>query len=88
MSNYIQEQYRPVSVGVNATVINPSNGIGGFVAITSGTLTIKKNNVAQDIVVNAVPVTAGVYLPLPFIIALDGVIAITAGGASGVLGVH
>lgn len=88
MSNYIQEQYQPVPVGVTTTVTSTSNGTGGFLCITSGTLTIKRNNAAQTVIVNAVPVTAGTWLPMPFFGSTEGLIVTTAGGASGVLGVH
>lgn len=88
MSGYVQERYKPVIVGVNATVQFGGSGLGGFIAITAGTITIGAlaNNVYTTIV-NALPVLAGVYYPLPFYISHLGGQIVAAGGASGVLGV-
>lgn len=82
----VQEIYNPVVVGVNTTVKLTQHQTGGFLALTAGTLTIV--NQAGVTIVNAVPVTAGVYLPIPFSLGVEGSAATvtTAGGASGTLG--
>lgn len=84
----VQERYNPVQIPANATV-QTSQGVvsvGGFLCFTSGTLTITKN-VNGVVVVNAFPVTGGVYHPIPFYFGSGGLTVTTAGGASGVLGV-
>jgi hypothetical protein len=58
--------------------------VAGFLAVTSGTLTII--DASGLIVVNAVPVTAGSFTPLPFMFqGAEGAIVQLAGGASGTL---
>lgn len=84
----IQEQYKPVILAANASVISNSMGVGGFLCITSGTLTISKNTQAGTIIVNAMPVTAGTWVPMPLFVGTDGMVITAAGGASGVLGVN
>ena len=82
-----QERYKPVPIGVNATIkINPDQpGMCGFVCVTAGTITVVNN--AGTTIVNAAPVAAGTYLPLPFGLesGSSGTIT-TAGGASGTVG--
>lgn len=92
----MQERYHPFVVGVNTTVslADSTEQIAGFLAKTAGTLTVVNNRGVT--IVDAVPVTAGVYLPLPFILRGNGGGAgalnlnrptvTTAGGASGTLG--
>lgn len=83
----IQERYKPIPMAVNSTYAIPASlqGIGGFLCITSGTLTLVNN--AGTTIVNAVPVTAGSYLPMPFALEAGQSGSITlAGGASGVVG--
>lgn len=81
MSN-VQERYTPEVVGVNTTIPLYSNSIGGFLAKTAGTITVTASN--GTVLVNAHPVTAGGYFPLPFYVG-DGASFTTAGGASGTL---
>lgn len=83
------EQYKPVQVGVNATVAFTGNRVGGFVAKTDGTVTITANDPDATVIVDAFPVTAGNVLPLPFILpaGAQGGSVTTAGGASGILAV-
>ena len=82
----VQEIYNPVVVGVNTTVKLTQHQLGGFLALTGGTLTVV--NQAGVTILNAVPVTAGVYLPIPFSLGPSGDAAsvTSAGGASGTLG--
>lgn len=84
----IQERYQPVVIGVNATHRFPqgAQNIGGFLAITAGTVTVV--DMAGVTIINAFPVSAGVYYPMPFSLGngSSGTFT-TAGGASGTLGV-
>lgn len=87
MSAY-QERYSPIVVGVNATVQLTGSAVGGFLCLTGGTITVTKNTAAGVVtIVNAVPVTAGVYTPMPFYLGPDGGSVTLGGGASGTLGV-
>lgn len=81
----IEERYTPVVVGVNATVRVYGQQIGGFIAVTSGTITIVDNGGVT--ILSALPVTAGVYYPLPMYLKNGSQQATftTAGGASGTL---
>lgn len=83
----VKERYVPIILGVNATATSSSENVGGFLAATSGTITITKNNSTGTVILNAFPVTAGIWTPIPFYVGTHGVIITLAGGASGVLGV-
>lgn len=78
----IQERYSPEVVGVNATITIYSDSIGGFLAKTAGTITVVDEHGVT--IVDAFPVAAGAYYPLPFYLG-SGVNSTftTAGGASG-----
>lgn len=87
MSNLIQERYVPVPIGVNGTYEFSSgspSGIAGFLCVTAGNLTVTRAD--GVVVVNAVPVTAGTYLPMPFYVGPDSTVVLSV-GASGTLGV-
>jgi hypothetical protein len=76
-------------MAANATYNVPGHAIGGFLAATSGTITItakEPNGINTNTYVNAVPVIAGVYLPIPleFPTAAGGTVTL-ASGASGTL---
>lgn len=80
---HFQERYSYAIVGVNSTYTEPQGSptaIAGFLAVTAGTVTVTKSD--GTVVVNAVPVTAGVYTPMPFHVGPRFTI-MTAGGASG-----
>jgi hypothetical protein len=81
----VTERFNPLAVGVNSTSNITGAAVGGFLAYTNGTVTITKSD--GTVVVNALPVTAGVFHPIPFYIGHNGGTVTTAGGASGVLGV-
>lgn len=81
----IKERYQPEPVGVNATETISGESIGGFLCLTAGTITITSNTMGN--VITALPVTAGVYVPLPFYIGVAGGTITTAGGASGTLAI-
>lgn len=79
----VQERYTPEVVGVDTTITLTSDSIGGFLAVTAGTITVVDG--AGTTVVNALPVAAGGYYPLPFYLQRVGGTFTTAGGASGTL---
>lgn len=88
----VSERYSPVVVGVNATVTTTGgNSIGGFLCVTSGVITLSNNAVLAGVpqpvtFFTNLPVTAGVYVPIPFVMR-NGYTLVASGGASGVLGV-
>lgn len=79
----IQEQYTPELMTANSSFTTNSQKIGGFICVTSGTLTVTRGD--GIVRLNAVPVTAGVYLPLPMFLGNYGATITLAGGASGTL---
>lgn len=79
----VKETYRATAVGVNSTTRFTAEAVGGFLALTTGTLSISDN--AGNAIVAAVPVTAGLYTPMPFFVSYNGGSITTAGGASGYL---
>lgn len=82
----VQERYTPQLLGVNASYAIRGASLGGFLAKTSGTLTIVTSQGAT--LVDAVPVTAGIYTPLPFALpSSEGATLTLGGGASGTLAV-
>lgn len=87
--SHITERYKPVLMGVDTSYKVTSQGLGFFLAKTSGTISI--TNSIGTTLVDAVAVTAGVYLPLPILLmtpgnGVGGTVTL-AGGASGTLGV-
>lgn len=83
MSNYVQERYKTLQCPANATTAIVSNGCGGFLATVSGFISIITLGGVTRI--PTVAVTAGVYLPMPFHLGVDGGSITTSGGAAGVL---
>jgi len=84
-----QERYRPLSLGVDSTTSLAANAnLGGFLAKTSGTITVVDSNGVT--VVNSVAVTAGIYTPMPFLLSGGGEKSsvVLGGGASGTLGIY
>lgn len=87
MSGIMHTRYTPVPIGVSATYVFPSGSpqaTNGFLAATAGTITI--TNSAGVVLVNAVPIAAGVYTVMPFYVGTGATITL-AGGASGTLAV-
>ena len=80
----IQERYNSVQVGVSTSVSVKSNNIGGFMAVTAGTLQITKTD-GTNVYPTALTVVASVYYPIPVFIGNEGGTVTTAGGASGTL---
>lgn len=79
----IKERYRPVAVGVNATVPFTFQTIGGFLCLTSGTLTVTRED--GGTLFTGLPVTAGQFVRIPFYIGARGGTVTTASNASGIL---
>lgn len=78
----VKETFQPRVVGVNTTVTIPTSTLGGFLAKTSGFVTVRNGRGA--VLINAVPVTLGVFTPMPFAVGVDATFQ-TTGGASGTL---
>lgn len=83
MAKEVQERYTPEVVAVDTTITLYSDSIGGFLAKTAGTITVTAAD--GTVLVNAHPVAAGSYYPLPFFLGDNGGTFTTAGGASGTL---
>ena len=89
---HVTKRYSPVVVGVNSTVTSKTaNAIGGFLAVTTGAITLSNASVLQatseaQTLFTSFPVTAGTWYELPFI-TVGGYTFTTSGGASGVLAV-
>lgn len=79
----IQEHYNGKPMAANSQ-LNCGAGIAGFLPTVSGTLTV--TDADGSVPVNAVPVTAGIYvkIPLGFHTTAGGVVSL-AGGAAGTL---
>lgn len=79
-----KERYTPTPMAANATARFNGSQLGGFLAITGGTLTIADDNTTA--VLTAFPVAAGQYVPLPILVNTPtGGTVTLAGGASGTL---
>lgn len=79
-------RYAPRPMGVNSTIKLANGKVGGFACTVSGTLTIVDGG--GNTILNAMPVTAGQWHPLPFAFTPgDAAAATTGGGAAGTLGV-
>lgn len=84
----VRERFNPKPMAANATVNLTGAQMGGFLAKTAGTIsiTVKDAQGADLLVVDAVPLTAGIYTPIPIIVpAAAGMVVTLAGGASGTL---
>lgn len=78
----VREIFTAIPVAANGTLnLTGRTAISGFIADVSGTLTLTIGGVA---VLTAIPVTAGVFLPLPFGVPDVGInTLVLAGGARG-----
>jgi len=83
--SYARERFRPQLMAANASVTIGGNQIGGFLAKTAGTISVVDS--AGNTIVDAVPLSAGIYLPMPFVVENAGLTVTLAGGASGTLAV-
>ncbi len=85
MANKVIQRTKPIQVAVNGTSRFDGSGIDGFMPYTSGTITVTTSQ--GLVIVNALPVTAGAPVALPFILpdGSQGGTITCAGGASGIL---
>jgi hypothetical protein len=82
----VRESFRAQLMEADATAEVGGSRVGGFLAKTSGAITVTDAN--GDILVDAVPVTAGIYTPIPFAFFTSaGGTVVLSGGASGTLAV-
>ena len=89
MSGIVKLRYTPLLVGAGETVSITSDTVGGFLATATGTITITRNNDngTTTVVVNAVPVTTGLWTEIPFYLGKNGGSVTSGAGAVGTLGV-
>jgi hypothetical protein len=79
-----QGRFQPQLIGVDGTYVGTNDSLGGFLCKTAGTLTVTRAD--SVLLVDALPVSAGIWYPLEFFVG-DGATVTLAGGASGTLGV-
>lgn len=78
-----RERYTMYPMAANTTFVLRNYSIAGFLAKTGGTITVTDlNNVVR---VDAIPITAGQYLPIPGMLQTSGGTVTLGGGASGTL---
>ncbi len=78
------ERYTGYLMGVNAALKVTRQSIGGFLAKTAGAITVVNDGNAT--LVDAHPVTAGLYYPIPLLLQTrTGGTVTLSGGASGTL---
>lgn len=82
----VQERYTPIPMAANASRDLESLGLGGFICVTTGTLSVtRKDGATTTPLLTAFPVTAGVVYGLPIYLHTRGATVTLAGGASGTL---
>lgn len=78
MATDIIERYTPAPLGANGTVA--LDGLSGILVATAGNITLTHGS--RGVMLNAMPVQAGVYYPMPFELGSGGSVTAT-NGASG-----
>lgn len=85
---HVRESFNAVPMAADASYEIKGSHMGGFLAKTSGTITVVSKDArgVDDVtLVDAVPVSAGIYTPIPINFpAINGIVTL-AGGASGTL---
>lgn len=84
----VRERFNPVLMGANSSYRIDGPHMGGFLAKTSGTITVAGRDAlgtSAATFVDAIPVTAGIYTPIPLIFPAPGAQVTLGGGASGTL---
>lgn len=84
----VRERFRPKLMAADATQEVKGPSLGGFLCKTTGTITVSYIDAAGSTIkmVDAVPVTAGVYTPIPILSPNKvGYTVVLASGASGTL---
>lgn len=71
----------PIICAINATTPFAGKGVHTFLAVTAGTVTIKKSD--GTVVLDAFPVVAGQWFEPEMFVDINGGTITTAGGASG-----
>lgn len=80
----VREAFTPHAMAANASRKVPGTYLGGFLAVTGGTITI--TDFDGTVLVNAFPLTAGVMSPILINFSSgSGGDVVLAGGASGTL---
>lgn len=80
----VQERYHPQAMAANSSYVLTGAGIGGFAAVTAGTITVTA--ASGTVLLNAFPVAAGSVYGIPILTgAAGGATVVLAGGASGTL---
>jgi hypothetical protein len=86
--SFVRERFNPVLMVANASYPIPGIYLGGFLAKTTGTITVtapSSDGLSTVTLVDAVPVTAGIYTPIPIVFPSAGATVTLSGGASGTL---
>lgn len=78
----VQERYSPVVVAADSTTVIEQQSIGGFICTGDGTVSVL--DYYGKYLVNALPVTAGIYYPIPIYLGEYGGSFVTV-GATGTL---
>lgn len=85
----VQESFGFLVMAANAAAPlfgSTGGNTGGFCCTASGSLKLTKTSGGAT-VVDTIPVTAGVFLPLPFVFS-EGITATLTGGAAGTFAVN
>lgn len=93
MTHIVRETGRPEAIAANGSVTLGGGHMLGFLCVVSGTLTVTliignmTGNPTSVTAVDAVPVTAGIYTPIPITwpSVPQGCVVTLAGGAKGTL---
>lgn len=84
----VRQAFNPVLMAANATHNVTGSTVAGFLPKTAGTLTItgrSADGTGAVTLVDAVPVSAGIYVHIPLVFPSPGGAVVLAGGASGTL---
>lgn len=84
----VRERFSPKLMAADSSLAITGPYLGGFLAKTSGTISVTAKDAlgTSDVtLVDAVPVTAGGYTPIPIVVPATGYTVTLAGGASGTL---
>lgn len=79
---YVQERYDYLNAAANSTKAINTKALGGFLCTVSGSLSITATEGGASIV-SALPVTAGIFYPIPIVLPSGGISAVLSGGAAG-----
>lgn len=85
---FVRERFNPVPMAANSTYVIQGPQMGGFLCKVAGTISIvtKDATGVNDVtIVDAVPVTAGDFVPIPVMFPTTGATVTLAGGAAGTL---